>query len=75
MMTNKAMKKRHWDRIGEVTGVTIDVEADSDIKLRSIMEMALLENQELLEDICISAVKEKDIEQKLKQVTVISVIP
>ncbi len=68
MMTNKAMKKRHWDRISAVTHRPIDMESADDIKLRVIMEMDLLENREELEDICISAVKEKDIESKLKQV-------
>ncbi len=69
MMTNKSMKKRHWDRISAVTKKPIDMESGDDIKLRSIMEMGLLENREELEDICISAVKEKDIESKLKQVS------
>lgn len=90
MMTNKAMKKRHWDRISAVTKMPIDMESGDDIKLKMIVEMDLLENREELEvniffefsfskqitieclyfkDICISAVKEKDIESKLKQVT------
>ncbi|KAG8123396.1 hypothetical protein E2320_018801 [Naja naja] len=43
MMTNKAMKLRHWNRISETTGHPFD-------------------------DICISAIKEKDIEAKLAQV-------
>ena len=69
LMTNKAMKKRHWDRISALTQHPIDIESD-DLKLRNIMEGNLLKSKEEIEDICISAVKEKDIEAKLKQVQV-----
>jgi dynein heavy chain len=71
MMTNKSMKKRHWDRISEITNHPIDMEVSSgdEIKLRYIMEASLLKHQEEIEDVCISAVKEKDIESKLKQVS------
>ncbi|XP_028903091.1 dynein heavy chain 8, axonemal isoform X1 [Ornithorhynchus anatinus] len=68
MMTNRAMKQRHWDRIAEVTGTQFDVESDS-FCLRNIMEAPLLKNKDDIEDICISAIKEKDIEAKLTQVT------
>ncbi|CAO2608635.1 Dynein axonemal heavy chain 8 [Lemmus lemmus] len=67
MMTNKAMKQRHWDRISELTGTPFDVESDS-FCLRNIMEAPLLKNKDDIEDICISASKEKDIEAKLTQV-------
>ncbi|XP_077977872.1 dynein axonemal heavy chain 5-like isoform X2 [Glandiceps talaboti] len=67
MMANKAMMKRHWDRIANITGHTFDVESESFL-LRNIMMAPLLKYKEDIEDVCISAVKEKDIEAKLKQV-------
>ncbi|XP_076818600.1 dynein axonemal heavy chain 5-like isoform X2 [Clavelina lepadiformis] len=67
LMSNKAMKERHWERISAVTKHTFDVENDA-FTLRGIMEAPLLEFKEDIEDICIAAVKEKDIEAKLKQV-------
>ncbi|KAK3610339.1 hypothetical protein CHS0354_029807 [Potamilus streckersoni] len=67
LMTNKAMKPRHWQRMAEVTGHVFDVESDN-FTLRNILEAPLLKFKEDIEDICISAVKEKDIEAKLKQV-------
>ena len=68
MMCNRSMQHRHWQRIAEVTGIhSLDIEAD-DFRLRHIMDLPLLEHKEDIEDICIAAVKERDIEGKLKQV-------
>uniref|UniRef100_A0A803V1B2 Dynein axonemal heavy chain 8 n=1 Tax=Ficedula albicollis TaxID=59894 RepID=A0A803V1B2_FICAL len=67
MMSDKAMKQRHWDRISETTGHHFDVESET-FCLRNIMEAPILKNKEDIEDICISAMKEKDIEAKLSQV-------
>lgn len=67
LMANRAMKERHWERIAALTGHTFDVESES-FQLRNIMEAPLLEHKDDIEDICIAAVKEKDIEAKLKQV-------
>ncbi|XP_026217964.1 dynein heavy chain 5, axonemal [Anabas testudineus] len=67
MMANKAMLPRHWTRLSELTGHSFQVESES-FSLRNIMEAPLLKYKEDLEDVCISAVKERDIEAKLKDV-------
>jgi len=54
-MTNKAMKKRHWDRISELTKHPIDIESD-DLKLRNIMEGNLLKFKEEIEVIKMIAI-------------------
>ncbi|XP_064014378.1 dynein axonemal heavy chain 8 [Pogoniulus pusillus] len=67
MMSDKAMKPRHWDRIAAITGHQFDIESDS-FCLRNIMEAPILQHKDDIEDICISATKEKDIEAKLSQI-------
>ncbi|KER25690.1 hypothetical protein T265_06922 [Opisthorchis viverrini] len=67
MMTNKAMGPSHWKRIEDLTGHKFNVQSDSCL-LRNIMEAPLLQFKEDIEDICIAAVKERDIEAKLKAV-------
>uniref|UniRef100_A0A4W6EG55 Dynein axonemal heavy chain 8 n=1 Tax=Lates calcarifer TaxID=8187 RepID=A0A4W6EG55_LATCA len=67
MMANKSMMRRHWDRIADLTGHKFEVESKT-FMLQNIMEAPLLKYKEDIEDICISAVKEKDIEAKLSQV-------
>ncbi|XP_068084800.1 dynein axonemal heavy chain 8 [Anabrus simplex] len=67
MMTNKAMKDRHWKRLSKLCNYNFDIESEG-FTLRSVMEAPLLKYKDDVEDICISAVKEKDIEAKLKQV-------
>ena len=68
LMSNKAMKARHWERITNITKFMFDLER-KDLALKHIMEAPLLKHKEDIEDVCISAMKEKDIEAKLKGVT------
>ncbi|XP_069368231.1 dynein axonemal heavy chain 5 isoform X1 [Paralichthys olivaceus] len=67
MMANKAMLPRHWTRLSELTTHSFQVDSES-FCLRNIMEAPLLKYKEDIEDVCISAVKERDIEAKLKDV-------
>ncbi|XP_047354238.1 dynein axonemal heavy chain 5 isoform X2 [Vespa velutina] len=67
LMANKAMKPRHWQRIVEVMGYSFDLENEN-FCLKNILEAPLLKYKEDIEDICISAMKEKDIEAKLRTV-------
>ena len=48
LMSNKAMKSRHWNRIGEVTGHHFEVESEG-FALRNIMEANLLKSKEEIE--------------------------
>jgi dynein heavy chain len=66
-MSNPSMLPRHWKRIADTTGKELDVDNEN-FQLRGIMEADLLSSKEEIEDICIAAVKEQDIEAKLKQV-------
>ncbi|KAL2308160.1 hypothetical protein Nmel_001164 [Mimus melanotis] len=67
MMKNKAMLSRHWEKIAQVTGHQFDVDSES-FTLKNVMDAPLLKHKEDIEDICISAVKEKNIEEKLKHI-------
>ncbi|XP_072937033.1 dynein axonemal heavy chain 8 [Epargyreus clarus] len=67
LMADKSMKDRHWRRLEKLMNCVLDVESES-FTLANVMEAPLLKYKEDVEDICISAVKEKDIEAKLKQV-------
>ncbi|KAK9891390.1 hypothetical protein WA026_014631 [Henosepilachna vigintioctopunctata] len=67
LMANKAMKERHWKRLSATCNYQFDIDSPT-FTLRNIMEAPLLQYKDDVEDICISAVKEKDIEAKLKQV-------
>ncbi|XP_072307391.1 dynein axonemal heavy chain 5 [Eucyclogobius newberryi] len=67
MMTSKAMLPRHWERLSEVTGHSFQVQSET-FCLRDIMKAPLLQHKDEIEDVCVSAVKQKDIESKLKEV-------
>ncbi|TMW45046.1 hypothetical protein DOY81_009872 [Sarcophaga bullata] len=67
LMTNKAMKERHWVRLNALLSTEFD---PTSIKftLGKLLEAPILKHKEDVEDICVGACKELDIEAKLKQV-------
>ncbi|XP_029675665.1 LOW QUALITY PROTEIN: dynein heavy chain 8, axonemal-like [Formica exsecta] len=67
MMANKAMKDRHWEKLSKLCHYFFDVESET-FTLANVMQAPLLIYKDDVEDICISAVKEQDIEFKLKQI-------
>uniref|UniRef100_A0A8C4K5I7 Dynein heavy chain 5, axonemal-like n=1 Tax=Dromaius novaehollandiae TaxID=8790 RepID=A0A8C4K5I7_DRONO len=67
MLANKAVDSRHWERIAQVTGHHFDVHSEN-FSLKNVMDASLLKYKEDIEDVCIGALKEKDIEAKLKHV-------
>ena len=67
LMTNKSMKDRHWERIGEVVNHKFEIDNEN-FSLKHVMEAPLLKFKDEVEDICLGATKEKDIEAKMKQI-------
>ncbi|XP_055849438.1 dynein axonemal heavy chain 8 [Episyrphus balteatus] len=67
LMTNKAMKDRHWVRLNKLLNTDYDVTSPK-FTLGKLLEAPILRHKEDVEDICVGASKELDIEAKLKQV-------
>ncbi|XP_014673733.1 PREDICTED: dynein heavy chain 5, axonemal-like [Priapulus caudatus] len=67
LMANKAMQQRHWDKIAFVTGYKLNVNMEGFL-LKDLMNATPLEHKDDIEEICVSAVKENDIEGKLNSV-------
>ncbi|XP_043790719.1 dynein axonemal heavy chain 8 [Apis laboriosa] len=67
LMANKAMQPRHWERMSKLCKYHFDVESET-FTLACVMQAPLLKYKDEVEDICISAVKEQDIDSKLKQI-------
>ncbi|CAG7714181.1 unnamed protein product [Allacma fusca] len=67
LMTNKSMKDRHWERIGDVVNHRFEIDNEN-FSLKHVMEAPLLKYKDEVEDICLGATKEKDIEAKMKQI-------
>jgi len=68
LMSNKGMKDSHWDNMTHVTGLKFDVN-NCNFTLRAVMEAApvILKFKTEIEEICNQAIKEKEIEDKIKQ--------
>ena len=68
LMSNKAMKLRHWSKIQNAINFKLDIDIPG-LALKDIMKAPIQKHKEDIEDICISALKERDIEAKIRQVT------
>ncbi|ODM96104.1 Dynein heavy chain 5, axonemal [Orchesella cincta] len=66
LMTNKGMKDRHWDKLSKATGFKFDLDNEN-FTLKVVMENPLLKYKAEVEEICNSAIKEKEIEEKMRQ--------
>ncbi|XP_052872308.1 dynein axonemal heavy chain 8 [Anopheles cruzii] len=67
LMCTDAMKDRHWEKLNSVLGCTFDV-ASPAFTLQHVMAAPLLAHSDEIEDTCIGAVKENDIDCKLRSV-------
>jgi dynein heavy chain len=67
MMSNKALQSRHWDQIMKLTNTKFNLDPDL-FYMRHLMDAPLLDSREDIEEISVAAVKEADIEAKLKAV-------
>ncbi|XP_026846872.1 dynein heavy chain 8, axonemal [Drosophila persimilis] len=67
LMTNKAMKERHWVRLNALFKTDFDPTSPK-FTLGKLLEAPILKYKEDVEDICVGASKELDIEAKLKQI-------
>ncbi|VDM33429.1 unnamed protein product [Hydatigera taeniaeformis] len=73
LVRNPAMKSRHWAVISQITGQpNIDPEADSTISTKVIIDLPIGlgdgATREAVEDVCVGATREKEIEVKLQRV-------
>lgn len=48
-MTNRAMKDRHWEKIGDITGHIFNIENEN-FSLKHVMEAPILQFKGLVED-------------------------
>ena len=67
MLAAPAMRPRHWTRFQEITGSELDMAEDT-FKLQNVTECSILKHYEDIEECAAGAVKEEQVEMKLKQV-------
>jgi dynein heavy chain len=65
MMSHKAMQQRHWDSIMNITKTEFNLDPDM-FYVKNLLDAPLNDHREDIEDICTAAVKEAEIEIKLK---------
>lgn len=68
MLKNPSMKDRHWEKISKLTETEIPWNETTLFSLKHVLFVPLMRFREEIEDIAISAQKERDIESKLKTI-------
>eukprot|EP00698_Gefionella_okellyi_P008566 TRINITY_DN2129_c0_g2_i1.p1 TRINITY_DN2129_c0_g2~~TRINITY_DN2129_c0_g2_i1.p1 ORF type:complete len:4490 (+),score=1324.74 TRINITY_DN2129_c0_g2_i1:457-13926(+) len=58
---------RHWDKISELVGVQLDY-TNPEFKVKNLLDAKLAKFKEEVEDICVAAGKEAEIEMKLEKI-------
>ncbi|XP_055685262.1 dynein axonemal heavy chain 8-like [Lutzomyia longipalpis] len=67
LLRNPAIMEHHWDNLSKC--LTVQLYPDSpEFTLGSILDTPILEFRDEVEDICIAALKEKEIDEKLRQI-------
>ena len=66
-LSSKAMRPRHWQQVMNATGVNFSLDLET-FKLKNVMDAPLLESKDEILEITNGAVKEAEIEVKLKSV-------
>ncbi|CAF1397791.1 unnamed protein product [Rotaria sordida] len=65
LLINPAMQSRHWERIEKLAKISVPHDDPSIFSLKHVMNVPLIKYREDIEDISITAQKERDIESKL----------
>ena len=67
LMASDAMKERHWTSLENIMQMKFDIHSAT-FTLGIVIKAPLLKYKDDIEDVCVGAIKEKDIETKLKQI-------
>jgi dynein heavy chain len=67
LMTSYSMKPRHWEMLERILTYKLDT-SDEDFTLGYVMKAPLLQHKEDIEEVCVGATKEQDIESKLQTI-------
>ena len=67
-LSHPCMRMRHWTQLMTVTGQQLAIGSER-FKLNDVLQAGLLENKEDVEDICNSALKELQIDEKLTAIS------
>jgi dynein heavy chain len=65
LLSNPAVKDRHWRKIAELCGKDLDYR-NPEFKVKNLIDAKLVDHKEDIEEICNAAAREQDIEEKMK---------